>query len=141
MDLVRELLLKIEEATDKPSWSSLAPQGNEPAIQCVIGRITLPDKAGLRGLKSIHGGSDTPDNLELTWKGHEFLNDARDPVIWGKTKERAKTVASVGLSFLWQIATAEIKTQLGLPCTSSFRSHRPHSRRSLFLPASGSTRL
>ena len=41
------------------------------------------------------------------------MNDVR--VIWGKTKERAKTVASVGLSFLWEIAKAEIKTKLGLP--------------------------
>jgi len=85
---------QIEEATDKPSWSSLAPQGDEPEIQRVIGHIRLLDEAGLiRGVKSIHGGSDIPENIELTWKGHEFLNDVRDLVIWGKTKERAKAIA------------------------------------------------
>jgi Hypothetical protein (DUF2513) len=99
MDLIRELLLKIEEATVKPSWRALAPQGDETEIQRVIGHIRLLDEAGLiRGTRSIHGGSDIPDNIELTWTGHEFLNDVRDPVVWGKTKERAKAVASVGLN-------------------------------------------
>jgi hypothetical protein len=116
MDLVRELLLRIEEAADRPSWKALAPQGDETETQRVIGHIRLLDEAGLiRGSKSIHGGSDIPENIELTWKGHEFLNDVRDPVIWGKTKERAKAVASVGLNFVWEIAKAEIKTKLGLP--------------------------
>jgi DNA-binding PadR family transcriptional regulator len=38
--------------------------------------------------------------FKLTWKGHEFLDDIRDPEIWGKTKERAKTIAGVGFNFL-----------------------------------------
>ena len=42
------------------------------------------------------------------------MNDVRDPVIWGTTKERAKVVASVGLNFVWEIAKAEIKTKLFL---------------------------
>jgi hypothetical protein len=115
MELVRELLLKIEAATVKPSWRALAPQGDETEIQRVIGHIRLLDEGGLiKGTKSIHDGSDIPENIELTWKGHEFLDDVRDPVVWGKTKERAKAVASVGLDFVWEIAKAEIKTRLGL---------------------------
>lgn len=51
----------------------------------------------------------------LTWKGHEFLDDIRDPDIWQKTKERAGSLASVGIAFVWEIAKAEIKTKLGLP--------------------------
>jgi hypothetical protein len=104
------------ERDQKPSWKALAPQGDETEIQRVIGHIRLLDEAGLiRGVKRNQGGSDIPENIELTWKGHEFLNDVRDPVIWGKTKERAKAVPSVGLGFLWEIAKAEIKTKLGLP--------------------------
>jgi hypothetical protein len=51
---------------------------------------------------------------KLTWNGHEFLDDIRDPEIWRKTKELAKSVPSVGL-VLWEIAKAEVKTKLGLP--------------------------
>jgi len=39
---------------------------------------------------------------KLTRQGHEFLDDISDPEIWLKTKERAKSVASVGLGFLWE---------------------------------------
>jgi hypothetical protein len=51
----------------------------------------------------------------LTWNGREFLDDVRDVEVWGKTKERAKAVAGVGFSFLWEIAKAEVKSKLGLP--------------------------
>jgi Hypothetical protein (DUF2513) len=51
----------------------------------------------------------------ITWDGREFLDDIRDTEVWGKTKERAKAVASVGLSFVWEIAKAEMKAKLGLP--------------------------
>jgi hypothetical protein len=51
----------------------------------------------------------------LTWEGHEFLDDIRDPEIWRKTKDRAKSVAGAGLSLLWEIAKAEIKTKPSLP--------------------------
>jgi hypothetical protein len=51
----------------------------------------------------------------LTWKGHEFLDDIRDPGVWQKTKERTKGVASVGVGFLWEIAKAEVRAKLGLP--------------------------
>jgi|SRR6516162_1140309 hypothetical protein len=82
-----------------------------PEIQRVIAHIRLPDQGGLiRGLKSIHGGSDIPDILELSWKGHEFLNDVRGPVVWGKTKGRQCRPECPR-----EIARAEIKTKLGLP--------------------------
>jgi hypothetical protein len=37
---------------------------------------------------------------KLSWQGCEFLDDVRSPEIWRKTKERAGSVASVGLSFI-----------------------------------------
>lgn len=51
----------------------------------------------------------------LSWDGCEFLDDVRDPEIWRKTKERAKSAAGAGLGFMWEIAKAELKTKLGLP--------------------------
>jgi hypothetical protein len=51
----------------------------------------------------------------ITWRGHEFLDDTRDPTVWKKAKERAAGVAHAGMGLLWEIAKAEIKTKLGLP--------------------------
>ena len=68
--------------------------------------------AGL--LKAGKGGMLFPAISGLSWRGHDFLNDIRDPEIWRKTKERAKGVANVGVGFLWEIAKAEIRSKLGL---------------------------
>lgn len=51
----------------------------------------------------------------LTWSGCEFLDDVRDPEIWRKTREHAKSVVGVGFGFAWEIAKAELKAKLGLP--------------------------
>jgi hypothetical protein len=51
----------------------------------------------------------------LTPKGHQFLDDIRDPDIWEKTKDRAQGAAQVGLGLLWELAKAEIKQKPVLP--------------------------
>jgi hypothetical protein len=71
------------------------------------------DEAGL--FQSGKGSMFFPAIGGLSWQGHDFLNDIRDPEIWRKTKERAKGVASVGVGFLWEIAKAEVRAKLGLP--------------------------
>ena len=116
MDLIRELLLKIEALKIRQGETlffdvqGLQVQGYEPDE--VAYNLELLFEAGfLKG----QGGADTFGIAGLTWNGHELLDDIRDPEIWRKTKERAKSVASVGLGFLWEIAKAEVKTKLGLP--------------------------
>jgi hypothetical protein len=42
------------------------------------------------------------------------LDDTRDPTVWNKAKKPAAGVAHAGMGLLWEIAKAEIKTQLGL---------------------------
>jgi hypothetical protein len=116
MELIRDLLLKVEAASEKPSWKDLIPETDEDEQQRVLEHLKLVEDAGFT--KSVvvwAGGHRLPQDIELTWQGHEFLDDIRDPEIWRKTKERTKGIASVGLSFLWEIAKAEIKTKLGLP--------------------------
>jgi hypothetical protein len=118
MELVRTLLLSIEESPKKPSWKDLAPQGSSSDLETekILEHLKLIEEAGFT--KSVIVGLQgyrLPENIELTWKGHEFLADVRDPDIWSKTKERAKGVASVGVGFLWDIAKAELKAKLGIP--------------------------
>lgn len=66
----------------------------------------------------IRGDADQDGSFALsglTWEGCEFLDDVRDPEIWRKTKEHAKSVAGVGFGFMWEVAKAEVKAKLGLP--------------------------
>jgi hypothetical protein len=119
IELVRKILLKIEadpqfDGTFRPVTTAALGiddcDGDTFAYHCVLlaeaGFITGNMQMANQGMVVIG---------KLTWSGHEFLDDIRDPEIWRKSKERAKTVAGVGLAFLWEIAKAEIKTKLGLP--------------------------
>jgi len=94
----------------------LAPEKDEAAAERVLTHLKLIEEAGFTKsmVVNLHGWR-LPQDIELTWEGHQFLEDIRDPDIWGKTKERAKGVANMGVGFLWEIAKAEIKTKLGLP--------------------------
>ena len=119
MDLVRTILLKVEadpkfDGTMQPASAvKLGIEGHSEgevaynSAQLVeAGFLTGNTKMATQGLVMVG---------KLTWEGHEFLDTVRDPDIWRKTKDRAKTVTTVGLGFLWEIAKAEIKTKLGLP--------------------------
>jgi hypothetical protein len=121
MDLVRELLLKLEAfPLDLGHAEVIGPE--DPAIAVPGYDVTQinyhMDLIHEAGFINDGGGSQPMLGFifcGLTWKGHEFLDDIRDPEIWSKTKERAKGIASIGLGFVWEIAKAEIKTRLGLP--------------------------
>ena len=119
MDLIRTILLKVE-ADETLSGSFQAVNAATFGITDhtdteVIYHVVMLVEAGflVGNIKLANVGQIVIS--KLTWNGHEFLDDIRDPEIWRKTKERAKSVASVGLGFLWEIAKAEVKTKLGLP--------------------------
>ncbi len=56
--------------------------------------------------------------LDITYTGHQFLNDIRSDTVWSNVKEVSKKVGSQSVSAISQIAsgiiTAIIKAQLGL---------------------------
>jgi hypothetical protein len=116
MDLVREVLLKLEVDADlngdlcRVTTNTLGIDGRSD--NDIAYHLLLVIEAGF-----VDGYREQSGDFairKLTWEGHEFLDDVRDPEIWRKTKERAHAVVSVGLGFLWEIARAEIKTKLGL---------------------------
>ncbi len=120
MDLVRELLLRLEawqmEMGDvfviPPDDAALAVAGHDPAeIEYHLSLLRAEGFLDCPGSQPMLGITFAG----LTWKGHEFLDDIRDPGVWQKTKERTKGVASVGVGFLWEIAKAEVRAKLGLP--------------------------
>lgn len=117
MDYVRELLLQIEADPrfDGTSWFTLTEtdefSGGHSTEELGYHLTMLVEADFIRGQL----GFGMPAISKLTWKGHEFLDDIRDPDIWDRTKERAKCLTSVGLAFMWEIAKAEIKAKLHLP--------------------------
>jgi hypothetical protein len=121
MDLIRTILLKVEADPSFNGWPQdrsadagrLGITGHDDAE--VTYHLVQAVEAGLLEGNTKMAAHGVVMISKLTPKGHHFLDDIRDVDVWHKTKERAKGVANVGISFVWEIAKAEIKAKLGLP--------------------------
>lgn len=118
MELARTLLARIEGDNQFNGSGGLILKSNEETClsdysdEEVSYHLLLLVEAGL--VKGNIEFEDVPVISRLTWQGHEFLDDTRDPEIWDKTKERAKALTGVGVALVWELAKAEIKKKLGL---------------------------
>jgi len=89
MNLVRQILLKIEEHPEPMGWVELDIPGYSPE-QAAYHVMILAD-AGLVeavNLSSFDGFEWKPKHL--TWEGHEFLEASRDEKRWRKALELMK---------------------------------------------------
>ncbi len=117
MELVRAILLAIENAPENLT-SNPQIEGYEPTT--IELHMRLLREAGFvqaafadyrAGVRITHGAA-------LTWSGHDFLEDVRDPKIWASTKEGANKVGSWSLTLLGELAKGFAKQkaiELGLP--------------------------
>jgi DNA-binding PadR family transcriptional regulator len=112
LDLVRELLLAIEErdngSGDWVALDDLCPDENTLYYHLVrmhqAGYIDGVDR-NLIGVQSFLAQS-------LTNAGHDFLDSIRDPEIWRQTKERARAVGGFTVELLGELAKGLLKTQI-----------------------------
>nr|WP_242530966.1 DUF2513 domain-containing protein [Roseococcus thiosulfatophilus] len=109
MDFVRDILIAIEQDSRFDATSRW--QIDDPTEIGLAGRtpeefayhLTLLIEAGLIvGEPRMHG----PVIGRLTWQGHEFVSDVRDPAIWRRTKQGANAAGNAGIQFMWELAKA-----------------------------------
>lgn len=125
MDLVRELLLKLEAMPGGPGRritfevgdDLTIPEYSSDEINYHLGQLY---KAGY-----VTSG-DTSDRMmsgqwvfsSLTWEGHDFIDAVRDPDVWRRTKAGASKVGSWSVGLLLDMAKAysrlKAKQVLGL---------------------------
>lgn len=117
MNLVRELLLRIE-ALEIPAGSALMLEaGREPLAHegddrdNITYHMHLLMNAGLIDPTRAQG-ADSFGIKGLTWAGHDFLDSVRDPAIWHQTKEGAKKAGGFTVSLLAELAKGLLKTQI-----------------------------
>ncbi|WP_041357949.1 DUF2513 domain-containing protein [Nitrobacter hamburgensis] len=122
VDLVRQLLLHIEEHATRPisDLDSIKIDGwTKDQIDYHV--VLLADAVFIEA--GLHRVPDNEDPSlvrviysvrRLTYNGHEFLETVRDPAIWRKVKEKAKAVGAMTLPAIAQIGAAYVKAQLGL---------------------------
>ena len=119
MDLIRQLMLKIEELPESDSdvvadAVSAAERRRDVDYQLRL----LTDAGFVRGIAAHSMDGDHWLDLNLTWEGHELLDTIRDPAVWRKTKDGLTKVGGMGLEMMAGVAKAYakelIKEKLGI---------------------------
>ena len=119
-DKIRLFLITIEDSTDPmglPEKSAATFADNNGMNRDELAyMVTKLHEGGLITGKVTWGGNSTvwimPGNL--TFAGHEYLDNIRDNKVWSAIKTRAKGIASISLGVAVELGKAEIKKQLGL---------------------------
>ncbi len=114
MDLIREILLQVEQSTDVSRLE--IEVGDIDKIVIGYHQHIIIDAGLAEGVDQTNLGDTNPQAkiASLTWKGHEFLDAARDPSTWENAKDRAGKVGGVSLQVMTSILTELIKEKLGL---------------------------
>jgi hypothetical protein len=117
MDLIRELLLKLESVpSEMGDVFSFSPEDKEVTVEGFtpaqieyhlsllreIGFIECPDSQPMLGI-TFSG---------LTWAGHDYIDAVRDPEIWRKTKLGAEAAGGFTVDLLRDLAKGLLKTQI-----------------------------
>jgi hypothetical protein len=110
MDLIRELLLKLESLPfDQEHPAALHAHEERVAVDGhstteIAYHLRLLKDAGLIGppTKSQLGTAIWFDGL--TWAGHDYLDAIRDPEVWRKTKEGASAAGGFTVDLLKKLA-------------------------------------
>ena len=110
-DLVRKILLKLEEDQSEPrEIVNLQVSGH--THREISYHVQLLSQAGF--VKAIDASSFDGEDWKpqhLTYEGHEFLDTVRDPQIWRETKDMAGKVGAVSVQMLWEIGKAVLKAK------------------------------
>jgi hypothetical protein len=98
MDLVRQILLEVEEQPFTGKWLNLEIDGGFTR-QEITYHVMILYEAGLLEAVNLttHGGKNWRPT-RLTWEGHEFLEAARDNSRWQKAKSTMMEKAG-GITF------------------------------------------
>jgi len=112
MNLIRLLLLETEGGEPRPDLSAYGEE------QRVYHSALLIEAEFIDGeiVRNHQGYPASTISIRLTWKGHEFLDAARNDTIWNQARERIKkSGVDVTISVLEEILKQLLKKSLGLP--------------------------
>src|SRR5229473_2330977 len=116
MDLIRDILLKVaaDPELDGSHFKVFDTSDFEGHSQQEIAyHIDLLFEADfVKGIATMD--APAPAISRLTWDGHEFVDNIRDPGVWKNVKERIKGLPSVAVTIVAQLALAEMKKHLHL---------------------------
>ena len=110
MELIRLLLLEVE-GDEKPDLNKYSQD------QQVYHMALLIEAELVKGavIDDQDGITRSVIPIRLTWKGHEFLDAARNPSIWNKAMDKMKSAgASLPLPVIQDLLISALKKAVGL---------------------------
>lgn len=121
MDLVRAILLRIENNPSGRAPRNFGIEGFPPEEVGYHAHLMVQEGL-IEGIDVTHMQSKSREALPtgLTWKGHEFLDLARDPDRWNRAKAIIAKIGSAPISVWEKVLTdlalkrlelAEVKTR------------------------------
>jgi Hypothetical protein (DUF2513) len=121
MDLIRELLLKIENGqtsfiltSDTAAALSLSPAEGGMTAEAAAKleeHLILLEQAGF--IEIMSGSLSGHYAIKrLAWEGHDFLDSIRDPKIWEKTKKGVEGAGGFTVDLLKDLAKGFMKKQI-----------------------------
>lgn len=115
MDLIRTLLIQIEESASPTSLGNLVTQNpgvKFPELQYNLKQ--LYDAEYIKGsiLEFVSSGGYDLKRIELTWKGHDFVDSVRDEEVWAKTKKGAEEARGFTIDLLKDLAKGLVKKKI-----------------------------
>jgi len=116
MNLIREILLKLEEREPDAGAINVGPIEGVSKAEISHHTYLLHEAGLIRGVKSYPNGTfRTPQIVPicLTWSGHDFLEEARDPERWGKAMTVMEGLGTFTIGVAREILTGMIRTQMG----------------------------
>lgn len=118
MDLVRTILLAVEEGRDGFQGKGCTPEMPGQSLENIVEHLEIVIDAGLlvaEVQRSMGPYRPTIHIERLTWEGHEFLDAARQDSLWNQAKEKMlESTGGLSLSLLKELLVQQGKQALGL---------------------------
>lgn len=122
-DCVRDVLLSCEELLkmdEEGYMNSLSHEELEQVLpnyktEDIIYTVVKLQEAGFLDVKVTRASGNILVDVrinDITFTGHEFMNDIRDDDNWKKVKEIAKSVGAFSINMIAQIAVGVIQTNI-----------------------------
>lgn len=117
MDLIRRIMLDLEKLDENGNGPTL--QYDDVSIVDIVYHMELLNEHGLIEAEIIKSDGDPKSNLaafeRITWKGHDFIDNAKSETVWQTTKRNiADTVGSVGFALFVETMKYHAREMLGI---------------------------
>jgi len=114
LNLLRDILLQVEATDRHPHEVTVFQMPDRDPYQ-VYHHLRLAKEAGFLKVEFLSGDPPQGCVLDLTWVGHEFLDNARNDRVWQQVATKvAKLGGSFSVSVVTEMLAATAKKMAGL---------------------------